>query len=752
MIAAVAIEKTTLHFDRLFDYLIPEELENKVYPGIRVVVPFGSSNSKRQGMILSVFEDKEDCDKLKSISELLDEKPILSKKQLELVDYLKQSCFCTYFEAIRAIIPPGLSFKVNEKGELKRKVGDKTVRMVCVSDNLTEAPANLSKKQKKVYDLLKEVGAASVKEVCYFAAVTEVVIKNLLKSGIISSYEREVYRDPYKETAENKCVEDICLTDSQNKVLLELLAQSRLKKPGVALLHGVTGSGKTQIFIKLIEHTLACKKQAILLVPEISLTPQMVSKFKSLFGDKTAVFHSALTMGEKLDEYKRVERGQAQIVIGTRSAVFAPCPNLGIIIMDEEGEPSYKSSELSPRYHAGDVARFRCNKEGAILLLASATPSVESRYFAQKGIYKYFTLTERYLGNALPKVSLIDQKYAPSSDVPGITQQLSEELHDNLHRNEQSILLLNRRGYHSTAVCIDCGNAIECPHCSAALTYHQANGSLMCHYCGYYSDLPQKCPVCGQDRFLYSGYGTQRVEESLKKAFPDAKILRMDADTTFTRERLESSISDFAKGKYDIMIGTQLVAKGLNFPKVTLVGVLSCDALLYGADFRCHERLFSLLTQVVGRGGRGELPGRAIIQTYHADHALLLQAANQDYEAFYKNEIVERQQFFCPPFCDLCIITFKGVNECKTEKSAKLFFKLLKEEAEGLYENIPMKALGVSSPYIVRLHNQYRRRIIIKCRNRPSFRAFIYKVYHKAMKYKEFSGIRISIDINGEIA
>jgi len=274
----------------------------------------------------------------------------------------------------------------------------------------------------------------------------------------------------------------------------------------------------------------------------------------------------------------------------------------------------------------------------------------------------------------------------------------------------------------------------------------------MCHYCGYYSDLPQKCPVCGQDRFLYSGYGTQRVEESLKKAFPDAKILRMDADTTFTRERLESSISDFAKGKYDIMIGTQLVAKGLNFPKVTLVGVLSCDALLYGADFRCHERLFSLLTQVVGRGGRGELPGRAIIQTYHADHALLLQAANQDYEAFYKNEIVERQQFFCPPFCDLCIITFKGVNECKTEKSAKLFFKLLKEEAEGLYENIPMKALGVSSPYIVRLHNQYRRRIIIKCRNRPPFRAFIYKVYNKAMKYKEFSGIRISIDINGEIA
>lgn len=752
MTAAVAIEKAALHFDRLFDYLIPEELENKVSAGIRVVVPFGSSNSKRQGMILSVFEDKEDCDKLKSISELLDEKPILSKKQLHLIDYLKQSCFCTYFEAIRAIIPPGLGFKINEKGELKRKVRDKTVRMVCVSDPSKEAPANLSKKQKKVYDLLQEVGAASVKEVCYFAAVTEVVIKNLLKSGVISSYEREVYRDPYKETAENKRVEDICLTDSQNKVFSELLAQSRLEKPGVALLHGVTGSGKTQIFIKLIEQTLACKKQAILLVPEISLTPQMVSKFKSLFGEKTAVFHSALTMGEKLDEYKRVERGQAQIVIGTRSAVFAPCPNLGIIIMDEEGEPSYKSSELSPRYHARDVARFRCDKEGVLLLLASATPSVESRYFAQKGVYKYFTLTERYLGNALPKVNLIDQKYASSSDIPGITQQLAEELHDNLHRNEQSILLLNRRGYHSTAVCIDCGNAIECPHCSAALTYHQANGSLMCHYCGYYSEPPKKCPVCGQDRFLYSGYGTQRVEESLKRAFPDAKILRMDADTTFTRERLETSISDFAKGEYDIMIGTQLVAKGLNFPKVTLVGVLSCDALLYGADFRCHERLFSLLTQVVGRGGRGELPGRAIIQTYHADHALLLQAAKQDYETFYQNEILERQQFFCPPFCDLCIITFKGVDEDKTEASAKLFFKLLKEEAEGLYENIPMKVLGVSSPYIVRLHNQYRRRIIIKCRNRPPFRAFIYKVYHKAMKYKEFSGIRISIDINGEIA
>lgn len=751
MIVSVAVEKTALHFDKLFDYLVPPTLSSQVQVGIRVLVPFGNSNSIRQGFVLAISENEQATEKQKNISEILDQTPILSQQQIDMVRYLKASCFCTWFEAIRTVLPSGLSFRMTEQGQLKRKVCDKTVRMICIANPESKAPSNLSPKQQKVYELLREVGTASVKEVCYFAAVTEVVVKNLLKTGVLVAYEREVYRNPYAEVTSSKTVSEIHLTPAQQRVFEHLYEQCGQEKPGVALLHGVTGSGKTQVFIKLIDYILSIGKQSILLVPEISLTPQMLASFQALFGSLVAVFHSALTMGEQLDEYKRVQRGEAQIIIGTRSAVFAPCEQLGLIVLDEEGESSYKSSELSPRYHARDVARFRCEREGALLLLASATPSIESRYFAQKGIYQYLTLTERYQGGSLPQVQLIDQRYAAPSDIPGITQPLAEELHSNLHRKEQSILLLNRRGYHSTAVCVDCGYVAECPHCSAALTYHQANQSLMCHYCGYASELPERCPVCGQKHLLYHGYGTQRVEEYLKKAFPDARVLRMDADTTFTRERLEGAITAFANGEYDIMIGTQIVAKGLNFPNVTLVGVLSCDSLLYGADFRCHEHLFSLLTQVVGRGGRGELPGRAVIQTYHADHALLQQAALQDYESFYQNEILERKQFFCPPFCDLCIITFRGLQEAKVQSSAKIFLRLLRVEAENCSEEIPMKVLGISTPYLVRLHNQYRRRIIIKCRNRMAFRRMIYRVYRNSMKQKEFAGIRISIDMNGEI-
>ena len=751
MIAAVAVEKTALHFDKLFDYRVTDEQTAVLQPGMRVLIPFGASNSRRQGMVLAVSDNDLSEEKLKTISDVLDPSPILTKQQLDLVRYLKYSCFCTWFEAVRTVLPTGLSFRMDSRGQLKRKIGDKTIRMVRLAGSPQETPPKLSSKQKKVYHLLQEVGAASIKEVCYFAAVTEIVVKNLLKTGVIVSYDKEVYRNPYSGVTAVKKADEICLSEAQQQVFQNLLNQSRLTQPGTALLHGVTGSGKTLIFIKLIEQMIKDGKQSVLLVPEISLTPQMLSSFQALFGSQVAVFHSGLTMGEQLDEYRRVQRGEAQIVIGTRSAVFTPCPRLGLIVLDEEGESSYKSSDLSPRYHARDVARFRCEREGALLLLASATPSIESRYFAQKGVYRYLTLSERYYGNALPEVQLIDQRYAGLSDIPGVTQPLAEELHDHLHKKEQSILLLNRRGYHSTAVCLDCGYLAECPHCSAALTYHQVNNSLMCHYCGYVTELPEVCPVCGQTHLLYHGYGTQRVEEGLKKAFPDARILRMDADKTFNRERLERSISAFEQGEYDIMIGTQMVAKGLNFQKVTLVGVLSCDSLLYGADFRCHEHLFSLLTQVVGRGGRGILPGRAIIQTYHVDHPILRQAAQQDYEAFYQNEIMERKQFFCPPFCDLCMITFRGLQESEVEVAAKLFYRLLRTEAEGRRENIPMKALGISVPYLVRLHGQYRRRIIIKCRNRKGFRELIYRVYQKAIMQKELKGIHISIDINGEI-
>lgn len=811
MIAKIAVEKTSIRFDRLFDYAVPDHQQAQAKIGCRVSVPFGNANQYRQGVILDIKNGQPEK-KLKIIAGFLDDQPILSSKMVDIVFYLVHSTFCTYYEAIRTILPAGFSYFLKKSYQFtdrldglevysphqlellsflrkaanqqevdrivqhqlesghradidfliqqqvlipsvssKRKLGDKTVNMVKMTDpEFDPSSCKLSQKQKKVVSFLLELGVVSIKEVCYFCGVTDIVVKNLAKQGIVTLYEQEVYRTPY-EAATPTQKPELVLTPQQQQVLDGLLQQYYTNRPSVALLHGITGSGKTQVFLKLIEKMIQMGKQTILMVPEISLTPQMLQKFQLAFGSEIAVMHSSLSMGEQMDEYKRIKNGEVKIVIGTRSAVFAPLEQLGLIIMDEEGESTYKSSDMSPRYHTRDVAKYRCIQQKALLLLASATPSVESYYAAKQGVYSLYELNQRYADAQLPEVTLIDMRQEPSSLITGVSEYLAEEIARNLQQGEQSILLLNRRGYRSVLSCVDCGWVAECPHCSVGMTYHRANGYLMCHYCGYSQELPKTCPECGGNHLMLTGQGTQKIEEEVQQYFPDARVLRMDADTTFTRSALESKIQSFSKGEYDILIGTQIVAKGLDFPNVTLVGVLSADSMLFGDDFKCHEHAFSMLTQVVGRSGRGGKKGRAYIQTYNPDHPVIRQAASQDYQSFYQDEIVEREAFFYPPFCDICLVGITGRQEQQVDLGARLFLSVLKQATKGLRQNIPMKVLGRSKPYIYKMNNKYRQRIILKCRNNTAFRQLMRKVLVYTASRKECSNLHLYCDINGEI-
>lgn len=807
LVASVAVEKTSFSFDRLFDYLIPECLSSVVEIGCLVSVPFGNSNKIRQAMVCNIVNKKDDINEnYKSISTVLSDGSVISKNMLGVVNFLHSTCFCTWYEAIRSVLPSGLFFKISEywnfkykdgeiynKEELElleklkefkniqkindyvekvigcgntnvvkslqdkgvlfksnsknRKIKDKTIAMVKAT-NVNYAEIHMTNKQRKLFDFIKNSGIISVKEACYSCGVTEVVLKNLIKANLVNVCECEAYRNPYKHVQKTRSVNQIVLTDSQSKVMDGLIELLNKNVALVSLLRGITGSGKTQIFLKLIYYTLKKGKQCIFMVPEISLTPQILSFFQSFFGKEVAVVHSALSKAEQLDEYKRIRRGEANLVIGTRSAVFAPCEKLGLIIMDEEGESTYKSSDMSPRYHARDVAKYRCLKSSAMLLLASATPSIETQYFAETGKYSEFVLNKRYNNAKLPKVLIVDLKNSHSSSISGISMQLFNELNKNLENNEQSILLLNRRGYNSSAVCVDCGWEFKCPNCSAFMTYHSLNDSFMCHYCGYIHEKIKTCPSCGNKHILYNGHGTQKVENDLVKIFPNANILRLDTDSIFNRLDLEEKIKHFEEGKYDILIGTQMVAKGLNFPNVTLVGVLSVDNMLYGADFRCHEQMFSLLTQVVGRSGRGDKEGRAIIQTYNSDNQTILQAAKQDYEAFYRDEIVEREDFFCPPFCDLCIVNFSGIDNEMVIDCARKFIDECRKYATN---KVPLQVLGISTPYLEKLNNRYRKRVIIKCKNGANFRSWIRPIAIKIFSSSMFSKVRCNIDMNGEI-
>ncbi len=803
LIAAVAVEKTATSFDDLFDYVVPDYLAGAVRAGARVIVPFGRGNRKRAGVVFSVGERETEA-KLKEIYSAADDGIFLSAEMLEIAQWLRETTFCTYYDAVRSMLPAGLSLMISEeyalaedppqtalsgaeqklidkyyaldgekeraalltktenrrtvaalaakgviqKKELsRRRVGDETERTVYPTGAET-AGMRLSPKQKSVLETLGEVGAASVRELCYLCNVTASVVKNLELKGLVGIEQTEVSRAVSKEAEITQDLSDLHFSPLQQRTydgLKQLMDSGEAK---CALLRGVTGSGKTSVFIKLIEAATKEGKTAILLVPEISLTPQTVGKFQSLFGNTVAIMHSSLSLGQRADEFKRIARGEAKIVIGTRSAVFAPVENLGIIVIDEEDEHTYKS-EMSPRYHAREVAKQRCFRHKALLLLASATPSFESYTNALNGRYSLFEMEERYSTAELPEVHMIDMRIeAENGNRGNFSEELLEELKQNLERGEQSMLLLNRRGYHTYANCISCGAVVECPNCAVPLTYHKVNNSAICHICGFHREMPRVCDKCGSRYIYQSGTGTQRIEDEIREYFPQARVLRMDADTTMSKFSYERRFNEFRNNEYDIMIGTQMIAKGLDFENVTLVGVLLIDRSLYAGDYLGYEKTFSLITQVVGRSGRGSKKGRAYIQTFSPDHYVLELAAKQDYKEFYEQEIAVRRALIFPPFCDICLLVLSSPDEKAVGRAAELFFGMLKNAADGR-RDIPVILLGPTDGG--KMGGIFRRRIVVKCRRSPVLRDMLRGVMREAYRREEFRGVNFYADFNGEI-
>ena len=807
-VAAVVVENSAFSFDKPFSYL---PCGDDCRPGCRVLVPFGNGNRLRQGMILSLSET-DSSDRLKTISKVIDSTPILNDEMLKLVSWLKERTFCTYFEAVKAVLPSGMchktvttyvsvpdiddsEFNIVEKqiydylnskkkyvdgekifkdlgldtqiSELEklvkkgavqrnydsvRRTGDLTVKTVRLTEHgseVLESTEKLTKKQHEILELINEVGTVSVKEVCYFTGYTASVVQALEKKGLIEIFENEIFRDPY----ENKTVEivknEIVLNDEQQRAFENMLNLYSDGKGGGSLLFGVTGSGKTMVYLKLIDEMLDRGKNVIVMVPEIALTPQTLNLFMSRYGKKVAVFHSALSAGQRLDEWKRVRNENVSIVVGTRSAVFAPLENIGLIIIDEEQEHTYKS-EQTPRYSAKDVARFRCAYHKGLLVFSSATPSIETYAKALKGQYSINKITKRYSESSLPEVRIVDMLTDAVSEASNFSEELKSRLQYNLENGRQSILLINRRGYNTFAECRACGHVMTCPSCSISMTYHHANGRLMCHYCGYSEPFTEICPECGSHDVRYSGTGTQKIEDELSHILPNARILRMDADSTMGRYSHENKLSDFANGKYDILLGTQMVAKGLDFENVTLVGVINADQQLNNDDFRSQERTFDLLTQVVGRAGRGKYNGTAVIQTMNPDNDVIQIAAKQDYESFFNDEIGIRKSLIYPPFCDICLVGFVGENESKVRVASQKFSDLFKSKIKKSYSNQKIIALGPMPARVSKISNKFRYRLILKCKNSMEFRSMMSELLKETGTDKIFNDVSVYIDINPE--
>ncbi|MBQ9248038.1 MAG: primosomal protein N', partial [Ruminococcus sp.] len=628
-----------------------------------------------------------------------------------------------------------------------RRIGDKTIKMIRLSESAEDMAQGmkLSKKQESVLDLLTTVGAASVKEICYYTGVTTSVPDTLVRKGLAEYFDDEVFRVPKSSVSDQR---EIALTDEQQKAYDELFALYQKESAEVSLLYGITGSGKTSVFFKLIEQAVSDDKDVIVMVPEIALTPQMIAMFRACFGDKVAVFHSALSLGERLDEYKRVSRGIAKIAIGTRSAVFAPFSNLGLIIMDEEQEHTYKS-ESKPRFNAKELAKFRCSYHKALLLFSSATPSVETYYYANEGRYHKHVLSRRFGSATLPDVVIADMnEELEVGNTSAFSNILLQNIEENLDNGKQSIILLNRRGYNSYVTCNSCREPLTCPNCSISLTYHSANNRLMCHYCGYSVPYRTECPTCHSHSLRLSGTGTQRAEVEIAEIFPQARILRMDTDTTMTRSSHEKKLTAFANGEYDILVGTQMVAKGLDFPNVTLVGVLNADHMLYLDDYRSYENTFSLLTQVVGRSGRGKDKGRAIIQTFTPENPIITLAASQDYDAFYHAEIGIRKAMLYPPFASICLVGFVGENAKLTENAAFAFTARMTELLKQAYSDIPLRVLGPSQAAVFKVSNKYRFKLILKCRNDNRFREMLSRVLIAFSGEREHHGVTVYADMD----
>ena len=812
--ARIAVAAATYWVDRPFSYRVPASLRERVVPGVRVVVPFGSGNRRTEGIVLSVGSpDREDV-VLKPVSSVLDSEPVLSDEMLRLALWIRERYFCTVYDAVRAMLPAGLWYRMEavyvlcdgadrekaygaagdderertivealfahggtcpeedirrvfgrsdpsralrslvRKGIIrpdstqKRRVGDKTVRMISLRVSPEEAAELALRKEKRAplqsaaLRLLCTLGRVSFSELSYFTGASSATVNALIKAGTVESSMEEVFRRGRAEWTETRPLPE--LNDEQRSAFEGIIALYDGANASASLLHGVTGSGKTAVYIRLIDAMLARGKSTILLVPEISLTPQMIRIFSSYFGDDIAVLHSSLAVGERYDEWKRVRSGRARVVIGTRSAVFAPCGDLGLIIIDEEQEYTYKS-ENSPRYHARDVAKFRCAGHGALLVLGSATPDLESRYWAEKGRYAYFRLSNRYNARALPEVEIVDMREElRDGNGTSLSRPLLASLRDGMSRGEQSILFLNRRGTSSLVACGECGFTYSCPNCSVHLTWHGSRRRLICHHCGYTRTLDERCPECGGllDRY---GTGTQKLEEELSEALPGTKILRMDADSVAGAGSHEKILTRFREQKVPVLVGTQMVTKGLDFENVTLVGVINADQALYTGDYRASERCFSQITQVIGRSGRGSKTGRALIQTFTPGNQVLRLASKQDYDTFYESEIRLRELQNCPPFSDIVTVTASGTDESAVLRCCAYLRDTFRAQFSGREDT---DVLGPAPLPVAKVNNRYRYRVTVHCRFDRDMRRRISEQLIYCNTAKEYRGVSVFADLN----
>ncbi|WP_271000340.1 primosomal protein N' [Listeria seeligeri] len=788
-IAKVIVDVPAMQVDRPFDYFIPEDLEELIRPGMRVSVPFG--NRKIQGFVTEIGETEENP-RLKGIDGVMDLAPVLNEELMELGDWLAEDTLSFRVSAYQAMLPAALRAKYEkyflrldeENTELeqlfegyetldwkaaearnllkslgkwvregsvevvyqvKNKTTNKKIRMInCLKSphELMELIENMPKNAKAQTRVLAffqifegtEISAAELKKQ---AETSEATIKKLAEQGIISIQEKIISRDPYKHHHFEKSEALTLLPDQQTAC--EKIIEA--KKQETFLIHGVTGSGKTEIYLQTIEAKLKEGKEAIVLVPEISLTPQMVERFKSRFGSEVAVLHSALSSGEKYDEWRKIERKEARVVVGARSAVFAPFENLGIIIIDEEHEASYKQED-NPRYHARDVAIWRAMKYQCPVVLGSATPSLESFARAKKGVYTLIELPSRVNDRAMPEVNVVDMREElRKENRTEFSTELLGKIKDRIAKKEQTVLMLNRRGYSSFVMCRDCGYVVECPNCDISQTYHQASNKMKCHYCGHEEAVPKKCPSCEGEHIRYFGTGTQKVEESLTKLIPEARVIRMDVDTTRTKGAHEKLLRSFRNHEADILLGTQMIAKGLDFPDITLVGVLNADTMLHLPDFRASERTFQLLTQVSGRAGRHERTGEVVVQSYNPEHYSIEFAKKHDFIGFYHHEMQLRKMGAYPPFYYLTMINVSDENEMKA-------IRTIQEMVNFLRGKLGPEAviLGPVPSTIARIKNKYRYQCIIKYKIEPNLKQELKTLITHYQKDQQ-KGLTINIDV-----
>ena len=808
----VAVSAAPYSIDKPYSYLVPESLAAAAVPGIRVMVPFGRSNKESEGLILARVQEPK-LPGSKALRQVLDLEPVLDKAGIDLALWMRGRYFCTVFEAVKTILPAGLWYGLREiwslamapeaarsaavdipgawqvldllekqggkadirvlrdalgdgaekplkamkKAEIltcetdaKRKIADKSHRMVELAVNTEDAYALTEPKRRsaparyEVVNFLATAGRTPAAEVSYYTGASARTLKTMEKAGLIAFSEEEELRVPSLDDVEPG--PEIVLNEEQQRAFEEISGRVQAAKPSVTLLHGVTGSGKTQVYLRLVQETLALGRTAMVLVPEIVLTPQMMRKFSSYFGSRVAMLHSSLKMTERYDQWKRIRRGEVDVVLGTRSALFAPLKNLGLIIMDEEQEGSYQSENV-PRYDAREVAKYLCVREKAALVFGSATPTVETAWAAEQGSYQKALLRRRYNENALPEVLIADLRQEILNGNPGlISTPLRQELEKNLAAGEQSILFLNRRGSSRMLLCGECGYVPQCPRCSTAMTYHSANGRLMCHYCGHSEPAADTCPECG-GWMKHVGAGTQKVEEELRELFPEAGILRMDADTTAGGH--EEILQTFERERVPILLGTQMVAKGLDFENVTLVGVLSADISLYVDNYRAAERTFSLLTQVVGRAGRGGKTGRAVIQTYTPGNDVIRCAARQDYDAFYESEIRMRRLRRYPPFADLFTVTVSGTEEGRVLRAAVSVRETLRQlcRRPELAAGEP-EVLGPAPAPVVKVNNRFRYRCTLVGKNDKATREMLAWLQKDFAKDSTNRGMNLFVDHN----